>query len=196
MPEEWKVAKITPIHKSRDVTNAPNYRPISLTCQRSKLLGRIIHMHITTYLEDHTLISENQHGFRGGLSTVSKLLVTVNDFAASIMRKAQTDYIFGLLKGIWKDLPRKTTPTFTISYKIRPDIVVNIWLPLQSQTVFPLITQSCICNVSSGVPQDSVLAPLLFWCSLTISVRTLMSAYNWFQMTAYCTPRRRLWRTK
>ena len=61
LPTDWKQANIVPLHKKDDKTKVSNYRPISLT---SKILEHIVHSNIINFLEDHSILSNIQHGFR------------------------------------------------------------------------------------------------------------------------------------
>ena len=64
IPEIWKHALVQPIFKKGDRSKASNYRPISLTCICCKLLEHIIRSAITSHLENHSILTDSQHGFR------------------------------------------------------------------------------------------------------------------------------------
>ena len=66
VPEDWKLANVTPLFKKGDKTDASNYRPISLTSVCNKLLEHILHSQIMKHLENHTILTDQQHGFRKG----------------------------------------------------------------------------------------------------------------------------------
>ena len=76
-PSKWKQALVTPLPKPGDKANVTNYRPISKIPLPGKVLERIIHTHISSYLEENNLLNDQQGGFRKGHSTIS----TVADFA-------------------------------------------------------------------------------------------------------------------
>ena len=80
IPTEWKAAKVTPLHKSGPRTELENYRPISVLPALSKILERIAHRQLLTYLESNRLLVNYQFGFRQKMST---------EFAATFL----TDYI-------------------------------------------------------------------------------------------------------
>lgn len=61
LPNDWKTAKVKPIHKSGSKTEPSNYRPISLTCTACKLLEHIILKHITKHLEKEQILTPCQH---------------------------------------------------------------------------------------------------------------------------------------
>nr|XP_054926009.1 uncharacterized protein LOC129384499 [Dermacentor andersoni] len=92
LPEDYKIAKIVPIHKSGNTNLPSNYRPISLTSTSCKILEHIILKHLTAYFEEHILV-DVQHGFRRGLSTVTQLTEVVHDLALSINNHNQTNLL-------------------------------------------------------------------------------------------------------
>ena len=70
VPEDWKSAIVTPVHKKGDSTSLRNYRPISITCVACKLLERVIVRKIYQHLTDNNILRSGQHGFVRGLSTM------------------------------------------------------------------------------------------------------------------------------
>ena len=78
LPEEWRIHKIVPIHKSGDKSSVRNYRPISLLCCVSKVLERIVFNRV--YDDVLPFLSANQFGLLRGCSTVQQLLVLSNCF--------------------------------------------------------------------------------------------------------------------
>ena len=69
VPSEWKVAKVIPLYKSGSLAEIDNYRPISILPTLSKILEKIVHKQLMTYLERHSLLFEYQFGFRPNRST-------------------------------------------------------------------------------------------------------------------------------
>ena len=69
VPSEWKVASVTPIHKSGPKNEFENYRPISVLSILSKILERIVHKQLLTHFETENLLSSCQYGFRSGRLT-------------------------------------------------------------------------------------------------------------------------------
>ena len=72
-PVAWKEALVVPIPKGGDPTLVQNYRPISLLPLPGKILEKLIHKQIARYLEDNSILSHNQHGFRKEHSTVHSI---------------------------------------------------------------------------------------------------------------------------
>ena len=69
MPSEWKYAKITPLYKKGISTGMDNYRPISVLPVVSKVLERVVHHQLHSFLSEHKLLSPSQCGFRKNHST-------------------------------------------------------------------------------------------------------------------------------
>ena len=93
LPDEFKNANVTPIHKKGLKSDVNNYHPISLTSILSKCLEHIVVSHFMNHLETNNILAPRQHGFRKRRSTVSQLLLTCNDFATSLDKRSQVDGI-------------------------------------------------------------------------------------------------------
>lgn len=87
LPIEWKMAKVIPIHKRGNKSDASNFHPISLTRTTCKLLEHVILKHITIHVEENHILSPFQHGFRKGLSTVTQLTKLVHEISQAITIK-------------------------------------------------------------------------------------------------------------
>jgi hypothetical protein len=68
LPDQWKIAKVTPLHKANSPSERSNYRPISVLPIISKILERHIHCSLYKYLTDYSLLTASQFGFRMGHS--------------------------------------------------------------------------------------------------------------------------------
>ena len=73
-PSDWKIAKIVPIHKKKDVTLPANYRPVSLLSSISKVAEQAVYLQLVSYFETNKLIHPAHHGFRTGHSTTTALI--------------------------------------------------------------------------------------------------------------------------
>ena len=83
MPNEWKLANVTPIFKKGSKSLPSNYRPISLTSVVCKMLETLIRDKLVNHLEENYLIKNTQHGFRNKRSCLTNLL----DFFRNVMNQ-------------------------------------------------------------------------------------------------------------
>jgi len=84
LPEDWRTANIFALHKKGPKDLAENYRPISLTSICSKILEHIVYSSISRFLENNSILTPRQHGFRTGHSCESQLLHAINDWAEAL----------------------------------------------------------------------------------------------------------------
>ena len=73
-PEQWKLAKIVPLHKKDNPSLPENYRPVALLCILSKILEKVVFTQLSAYMEENEILHPSHHGFRGYHSTCSALL--------------------------------------------------------------------------------------------------------------------------
>ena len=74
VPDGWKIAEVVPLFKSGDKSKPENYRPISILPAASKILERVVHSQVYGFLQQHSLFSNAQFGFRKNHSTVTYIL--------------------------------------------------------------------------------------------------------------------------
>ena len=161
LPTEWKLSNIIPLHKKGDKNCVENYRPISLMCVVGKVLERCIY----NRLGDHVrkLISDCQHGFVRGKSCTSQLLFVLYRIAKNLDMGLQTDILYLDIAKAFDTVDHKLLHKlhqFGITNKILNWF--TSYLTGRQQRVLVHDATSDSLTVTSGVPQESILGPLLF----------------------------------
>jgi len=164
LPLDWKTALVCPIFKKGDRSDPSNYRPISLTSVCCKVLEHIVYSNIMSHLESLSILSDRQFGFRTKRSAEQQLLQTIHDFALNLNNKVQTDAILLDFCKAFDKVSHRLLLHKLDHYGIRGPIFewISSFLTGRSQTVVCNGSISDPVNVTSGVPQGTVLGPLLF----------------------------------
>ena len=164
LPKAWLHANVTPIHKKGPTCDPNNYRPISLTCVCCRVMETIINRHIIDHLQRNNLINKHQHGFLKRHSTCTNLLESVNDWTIALNNRQTTDVIY---IDFQKAFDSVSHPKLLVKIKTNAiDGNVLAWITAflsnRTQSVRLANSKSATTEVTSGVPQGSVLGPTLF----------------------------------
>ena len=168
LPEDWLNANVAPLFKKGDRHKAENYRPVSLTSVTGKLLEHIICRELLNHLERYNILTSLNHGFRAGFSCETQLILTLHDLLQAYDKGEQMDVCILDFSKAFDTVPHDKLLYKLGEYGVRGPVHkwLTSFLTKRHMRVVVEGEHSKSVTVDSGVPQGTVLGPVLFLCHI------------------------------
>ena len=163
-PDSLKLAKVVPLAKSKDISDPNNFRPISLLSVVSKPLERHVQKHLLKFLEDHNLFYPFQSGFRHKHSCQSALIRLCDSLLSSINNDEVCGAVFLDFKKAF-DLVNHSILLQKLALYVRHTPTIDFFQSYLDKRKQRVLVNGCYSQegtVKCGVPQGSILGPILF----------------------------------
>ena len=182
MPDAWKTANVCAVFKKGDPSVASNYRPISLLNTLEKVFERILYKHIFNFLRSNSFFTQYQSGFTQGDSAVNQLTYIYDTFCKALDNGLEVRVVFFDISKAFDKVWHKGLLYKLHSAGIRGNLLnwISNYLSNRKQKVVLPGTESHFANISAGVPQGSIVGPLMFLIYINDIVSNLRSRVNLF----------------
>ena len=160
LPLDWQKANVTSFLKTGNRSDPENYRPVSLTSIPCKMLEHIIHTNIMKHLEKYKVLNDEQRDFRRGRSCETQLALSVNDLAKALDRQSLADVVMMDFSKDFDLVPHQRLLSRLLHFGITGKL--QNFVTMRTQQVVLECASSSSMTVMLGVPQGTVLGPLLF----------------------------------
>ena len=182
IPDDWRMAYIRPVYKRGDKCSAENYCPVSITSICTKVMEHILFSNIMQHLDKNSILMDAQHRFHKKHSCKIQLITIIEDMDCNLSNGTQIDAVYLDFAKAFDKVPHKRILLKLAYYGIRSNTLqwIGSFLNNRIQCVIVEDVSSNVVPVTSGVPQGTVLDPLLFLIfindlteSISLSVKLL-----------------------
>ena len=163
-PDEMEVAKVKPLYKKKNRLEVGNYRPVSILSVASKILEKAVFVQLSRYLTENNILYQFQSGFRGKYSVDTCLIYLQDHIQNQISSGLFTGMVLLDIQKVFYSVNHSFTCKKLTALGVKSTKWFQSYLNCRSQIVYVNGTDSISMAFTYGVPQGSILGPILFLC--------------------------------